>query len=426
VRRLDPHRTWLLYSGGGALALAIGWTVAPVYFVREVGMSPLELVLAGTALEIAYFVFEVPTGVVADTYSRRTSIVVAQLVMGAGFLLTGAFADVGMILAAAALIGFGWTFKSGAEDAWLADEVGVERMARSYQRGAQVERALSLVGIGAAVGLALVDLRLPVLAGGVLLVALGLLLAVVMPESRLGPAPAGELTGLRPMARTARAGGRLIRARPVLLLILGIAFFGGMWSEGFDRLWEAQFLLEVGVPGFGGLDAVVWFGVLNAGSLLLALALARPLAHRFERAGERAMAGALLGLDSALLLGTLAFALAGSFVLAVGAFWAVQVARSLARPVASTWLNSNIDDSRVRATVISITNLGDSAGQWGGGPALGAIGSAFSIRAALAAGAAVLSPALWLYTGALRHGGGEPDLGNVAAAAGGGHPVPIE
>jgi MFS transporter, DHA3 family, tetracycline resistance protein len=384
--------------------MAIGWTVAPVYFVREVGMSPLELVLAGTALEVAYFVFEVPTGVVADTYSRRASVVVAQVVMGAAFFLTGAFANVGVILAAAALMGFGWTFKSGAEDAWLADEVGVERMGRSYQRGAQVERVCALVGIAGAVALAVVDLRLPVLVGGLLFVALGLFLALAMPETRFRPAAPTELSAARTLTRTAREGGRLIRARPVLLLIVGITFFGGMWSEGFDRLWEAHFLLDVGVPGLGGLDAVVWFGVLNAGSLLLAVALAQPLVHRFERAGRTSMAAMLLGLDAALLVGTLAFALAGSFAAAVAAFWAVGVVRSLSRPVYSAWLNANVDDSRVRATVISITNLGDSAGEWGGGPALGAIGSAFSIRAALAAGAAALAPALALYAKALRRG----------------------
>jgi MFS transporter, DHA3 family, tetracycline resistance protein len=416
VRRLDPQRTWLTYKGVEALARALGWTVAPIYFVREVGMSPLELVLAGTALEVAYFLFEVPTGVVADLYSRRASVVAAQLVMGAGFMLTGAFAEVGVILAAAALTGFGWTFKSGAEDAWLADELGPERMAHAYQRGAQVARALSLAGIGAAVGLALVDLRLPIVAGGALLVALGLLLALVMPEHGFRPAPRGGLGAARTMAHTARDGGRLVRSRPALLLIVGIAFFGGMWSEAVDRLWEAHFLVEVGVPGLAGLDPVLWFGVLNAGALLLALALAHPLVPRFEQAGREAMARVLLALDVALIAGTLAFALAGSFALAVLAFWWIDVARSLSYPVWSTWLNSNIDDSRVRATVISITNLGDSAGEWGGGPVLGALGSVYGIRAALAAGAAALSPALWLYGRALRRAGEEPELAEVPAA----------
>jgi MFS transporter, DHA3 family, tetracycline resistance protein len=402
VRRLDPYRTWLLYIGVWALARSLGWTVAAVYFVREVGMTPLELVLVGTALEIAYFLFEVPTGVVADMYGRRASVILGQVLMGTAFVLTGAFADVGVILAAAALMGFGWTFKSGAEDAWLADEIGPEGLARAYQRGAQVARALALAGIGGAVALGLVDLRLPLVAAGVVLVVLGLLLAALMPETGFRPAPRQEVRALRSMVETTRAGGRLVRARPVLLLIVGITFFGGMWSEGFDRLWEAQFLLEIGVPELAGLDPIVWFGVLNAGTLLLALAVAQPLARRFERAGRRGMARTLLGLDSALIAGTLVFAFAGSFALAVAAFWAVEVARELSQPVHSTWLNANIDDSRVRATVISITNLGDSAGEWGGGPALGAIGSSFGVRAALAAGAAALSPALWLYARALR------------------------
>jgi DHA3 family tetracycline resistance protein-like MFS transporter len=411
--RLDAHRTWLLYSGLTGLAMSTGWTVAAVYFVREVGMGPLELVLAGTALEVAYFLFEVPTAVVADTYSRRASVVLAQLLMGAAFVLTGAYAEVGVVLAAAALMGFGWTFKSGAEDAWLADEAGPERMARSYQRGAQVERALSLGGIGLAVGLALVDLRLPILVGGVLFVVLGLVLALVMPETGFRPAPRGEAGRTRALLRTGRDGGRLVRARPILLLIVGIAFFGGMWSEGVDRLWEAHLLVDVGVPGLGSLDPILWFGVLNAGALLLTLAVAQPLVPRFERAGRDAMARILLVLDSLLIAATLAFALAGSFLLAVAAFWAIDVARSLSYPVWATWLNANVDDSRVRATVISITNLGDSAGEWGGGPALGAVGSAFGMRAALSVGALALAPALWLYGRAIRLGREEPYAGAV-------------
>jgi MFS transporter, DHA3 family, tetracycline resistance protein len=417
MRRLDPQRTWLLYCGTTALAQTTAWTVAAIYFVREVGMSPLELVLTGTALEVAYFLFEVPTGVVADTYSRRASIVLAQFLMGAGFVLTGAVAEVWVVLAAAALTGFGWTFKSGAEDAWLADEVGPEHLARAYQRGAQVARACSLLGIGLAVALALVDLSLPIVVGGLVLVAHGVALAALMPEDGFRPAERAGVRRLRSLAVTARDGGRLVRARPILLLIVGITFFGGMWSEGFDRLWEAQFLLEVGVPELAGLDPIVWFGILNAGALLLALAVAQPLAGRFERAGTTGMARILLGLDVSLIAGTLVFALAGSFALAVAAFWAIGVARSLSYPVYDTWLNANIEDSSVRATVISITNLGDSAGEWGGGPVLGAVGSAFGLRAALSLSAVVLVPALWLYGRAIRLGAPEAPYAGTARRA---------
>ncbi len=417
MRRLDAQRTWLLYRGVEAFAFSLGWTVAAVFFVTELGMSPLELVLTGTALEVAYFLFEVPTGIVADTYSRRASVVVGALILGLGFVATGLASGVLVVLIAAAVMGFGWTFKSGAEDAWLADELGTENVAGPYQRGAQVARAGALLGIGVAIGLALVDLRLPIVAGGVVLVGLGVILALVMPETGFRPAKRGQVGAVRSMAQTGAEGGRLIRARPMLLLIVGIAFFGGMWSEAFDRLWEAHFLVDIGVPGLGDLDPVVWFGVLNAGVLLLAIFVAQPLRRRFERLSRVGMTRMLLGFDALTVVGTLAFAFAGAFGVAVLAYWTTRVLRSLVGPIYSTWLNTSIDDSSVRATVISMTNLGDSAGEWGGGPALGAVGNVFGIRAALAAGALALLPALVLYGRALRHQGVEPELAAEPATA---------
>ena len=113
------------------------------------------------------FLFEVPTGVVADIVSRRLSIVVGNVVMGMAFVVVGAFADVWPILLGYAIWGLGWTFTSGAMDAWLADEVGEERLTGVYLRGAQVSRGFSVLGMLASVGLALVDLRLPILLGGV-------------------------------------------------------------------------------------------------------------------------------------------------------------------------------------------------------------------------------------------------------------------
>ena len=397
MRRLDAHRTWLVYQGVDSFAMALGWTVAAVFFVTELEMSPLTLILTGTAMEVAYFLFEVPTGIVADTYSRRTSIVIAMFVMGLSFVATGLAPGVAVVLIAAAATGFGWTFKSGAEDAWLADEVGLENVARSYQRGAQVARVGALAGIGAAVGLALIDLRVPIVAGGLVMLGLGFLLALLMPETGFRPVRHEGVGAVRAMARTGAQGGRLLRGQPILLLIVGIAFFAGMWSEGIDRLWEAHFLLDVGVPGLGSLDPVVWFGVLSAGVLLLAILVAQPLVRRFERLSRAGMTRTLFAFDAVTIIGTLAFALAGSFALAVTAYWATRVFRSLAGPVYATWLNASIEDSSVRATVISMTNLGDSAGQWGGGPALGVVGNVFGIRAALAAGAAALVPALALY-----------------------------
>src|ERR671932_1607092 len=69
------------------------WVVMAVYLVRELHFSPLQLVLMGTVMEAAVFLFEVPTGVVADTYSRRLSLIVGYLGMGVTWMLVGAVSE---------------------------------------------------------------------------------------------------------------------------------------------------------------------------------------------------------------------------------------------------------------------------------------------------------------------------------------------
>ena len=409
MRRLTPTTTWFVYEAVAAFFWTLSFTVAAVFFVLELGLTPLELVLVGTAMELAVFVFEVPTGIVADTYGRKRSVVIGMFVIGASFLLVGTAATAVAAIAAYAVWGVGWTFLSGAFDAWLADEVGAEHVGPIYHRGAQIDRLASLLAIGVSVGLAHIDLRIPILVAGAGTVLLGLVLLVAMPEKRFRPMPREGRSHFAGMAATGREGIRVVRGRPVLLAVLGIAAFGGMWSETFDRLWEAHFLEDVGLPAIGDLDPVVWFGVLNAGTLVLALVVARPLAKRLEGAGQATAARVLFALDAFLLVSALTFALAGSLWLAVVAFWATRVARNVAGPVFDTWLQRGVGETDARATVLSITNQADAVGQWTGGPGLGVVGNAFGIRAALVAGSLCMAPALALYGRAIRHSRAEPE-----------------
>ena len=415
---MHPLSLWLVYRGTWGFVGTLSWTTAAVYFLRDVGMSPLQLVLAGTALEIAYFLFEVPTGVVADTYSRKASVVAGTLLSGLAMVGIGALPDVGWVIAGMALWGFAWTFRSGAEDAWLADELGPERLGAAYQRGAQVARVTGLLGIGAAVALALVDLRLPFVAAGCTAVALAFVLAAVMHEHGFTrPERDATTTVVRDALATARDGAGLIRRTPILLLVLGIFVFTGAFEEGFDRLWEAQLLLEVGLPELGPLGDVAWFGILAAATLVLSFAVAGPLVRRVEAFDNARLARLLLVLHGVLMLCALGFALAGSLYLAVAAYLATSVVRNLTGPTFQTWLNGTITDSSVRATVLSITSVAGSAGEWAGGPALGLVGTRWSVRAALATGALLLAPTLLLFARAVRHHGVEPELAGSATDA---------
>jgi DHA3 family tetracycline resistance protein-like MFS transporter len=138
-------RVWYVRTAGSALGDTLVWTLAPVYFVQTVGMSPLQLVLVGTFMELTIFVCEIPTGIVADVVSRRLSIVVGYLVMGAAIVFCGLVAEAWAVMAAWSLWGLGYTFTSGAEDAWLADEIGVEHVQPVYLRSAQIGRLTALL-----------------------------------------------------------------------------------------------------------------------------------------------------------------------------------------------------------------------------------------------------------------------------------------
>jgi hypothetical protein len=223
-----------------------------------------------------------------------------------------------------------------------------------------------------------------------------------MPETGFRPLPREGRGSFATMAATGREGVRVVRARPLLLAILGVAALGGMWSESYDRLWQAHLILDVGLPELGGVDPVVWFGILGVAGMVLSILVAVPLGRRLGAASRATLVRWLLALDCVLAGASLVFALAGELWLAIGASCAIVVTRELAGPLLTIWLNRSIGDSGVRATVLSITNQADAIGQWTGGPAIGALGSVVSIRVALAAAAGCLLAALPLYRRALR------------------------
>ncbi len=418
TRRLDAYPMWMAYAGLWGFVEALSWVATPIYLIRDVGMSPLQLVLAGTALEVAYSLFEVPTGIVADLYSRRLSLVVGGVVMGLGMLVVGLVPTVYGVLGGMALWGAGWTFRSGAEDAWLADETDPgDTMNRAYNRGAQVGRGRSALGLGLAVPLSLVGLNVPVVVAGVVAAGIAVLVALAMPEHGFTrPERVGSHLGQG--LRTARDGVRVVRGTPVLALVLGIFLVLGAWREGFDRLWEAHLLVDVGLPSALGLGTVAWFSLLAVVVTVLSIAVAAPLVKRWERLPQGRLARLLLGMHVLLMLCALGFALAGSWWVAAGAYLATAVVRDLTGPPFHAWLNGSITDSSLRATVLSLTSIASSAGEWGGGPALGLVGNRYGVRAALAVGAVLLLPTVGLFARAVRHHGVEPELSEARADAG--------
>ena len=391
---------YLIVSGVGSAAFSMYAFIASVYRIVEVGLDPLELVLVGTVLEVAVFLFEVPTGIVADVYGRRLSLVLGSLLVGAAFIVEGLVPLFWSVLFAQVLFGVGATFRSGAWPAWIADELGNEGVGRVYLRGSQASRIGAIVGIGIGVvvssgyvDLPISELAAPLVLGGLVTLLLGLFMASSMPEDGFHPVPRSERKSWTTMADTFVRATRLARRRPELLAVLSIALFYGASSEPFDRFWELHILEITGfaLPAQGVLGPTAWWGIISVAALLLGIGAVEVVARNLDVDAPRVAVRALAVTNALSAATVVAFALAGNFTVALGAYLLYKVVRGLGGPIMSTWTNQQLETD-VRATGFSMSAQVDAFGQVVSGPLMGLVATSISVRVALVSTAALLAP----------------------------------
>ena len=247
-RRFDAVLIYLLLEGVSALLFGVVVTIYVVFYAQTVGLDTLQIVLFGTVFETTIFLFEIPTGIVADVYSRRLSVILGILLTGAAYVVEGLVPTFAVVLAAEIVTGIGATFLSGATEAWIADEVGADRVGAVYVRGAQVKQIAAIAGIVISVLLASIDLTIPFVVAGAIFLLLAIFLIAYMPEAGFTPTPRSERMTWRSLTSTLRDGARLIRLRPLLLFILGYTFIFAFHGEGFDHLWQKHILDDFTLP----------------------------------------------------------------------------------------------------------------------------------------------------------------------------------
>ena len=307
------------------------------------------------------------------------------------------------VLLAQVLWGLGYTFTSGATQAWIADEIGQERAGEAFLRGSQVGWMGALTAIPISVSLGIVDIRLPIVLGGVLNVLFSGFLVVAMREESFKPKPPEDRTTLSLLLKTVRDTRQLVRRQPTLLALLAIGLFFGLYSEGFDRLWTPHLLESFSQAWTALVNPVIWIGVIEAVALVAGIVATEFTRRRVDTHHAASIARWLILFAAIIVVALAGFGLAKNFWIAVVLYWLIGMARNATSPLQATWLNLRIDDSRVRATVFSVTSQIDAVGQMSGGPLVGAIGN-HSIRAALIASSLLLAPVIPLYALAARHG----------------------
>ena len=392
--KLNARLVYLFIQFSASAFFAMIFVTASLYEATVAGLTPVQLILVGTALEVSAFVFEVPTGIVADVYSRRLSIIIGYILMGLGFLVEGFFPAFLPILLAQVIWGLGFTFTSGAIQAWITDEVGEEDANRLFLRGTQVGLFASLIGMGGAMLIGANNVALPIQFGALGLILIGMALIFIMPERGFNPTPREDRNTWQHMWHTFGQGVKAVRSRPRLMNIVFIGLFYGLYSEGFDRLWVKHLLDNFELPVFFGSNQVAFFAALRVAGAILTILAVRFVEKRVDSRRPVAIGRAVMLVTGTISIALIGFGLSPLLLLSLILYLTVSVLRNIHGPLQTAWINKKLD-SQVRATVHSMFGQVDAIGQMLGGPIVAVIASVSSAVASLVTSGILLIPALF-------------------------------
>lgn len=396
VNKLSAYKTYLLFSAITAMCFSLVATVMIVYHIEIVHLNPLQLILVGTTLELACFIFEIPTGIVADVYSRKLSIVIGGVLTGVGFILEGSISSFVFVLVAQIVWGLGSTFISGSLEAWIAEEEKNKDLDEIYIKGAQAGQIGAFIGIVLSTVIANFSVRLPIIVSGVLFIILALFLWLYMPENNFKPSAPGDLNTFKKMVYTFKSGLKFVKSKSIIMILLAVTLFYGLSSEGYDRLSNAHFLQDTTLPKLGNLSSVTWFGIFGILGMILSFIVMHFMAKNLKNEDNRKNGKLLLCINILYISSMLIFALTRNFSLMLIAYLATNTFRIINEPIFSAWLNGHIDDNS-RATVLSINGQMNSLGQILGGPIIGIIATNISVSMGIACTSLLVTPVLVLY-----------------------------
>jgi MFS family permease len=363
------RRTYYVLTAGNTLAASLIWGINTI-FLLDAGLTNFEAFAANAWFTAGMVLFEIPTGVVADRWGRRASFLCGTLTLAT---TTGLYVLLWQLHSAfvwwatvSALLGLGYTFFSGATDAWLVDALTATRFEGQlegvFARGQVVMGAMTLIGSVAGGYLAqLTNLGVPYVVRTAILIGMFVLALIMMHD--LGFTPA---RGTRPLIEMKKIVNSSVehglKVPAIRSIMLAGMFSGGVGFYVFYALQPHLLNLWGNQKAYGiaGLVAALVAGAQIVGGLL---------APRIRRAVKR-RTSALLILESLAVAMLALIGLTGNFWVVVVLIMLWGLAAFAGAPIRQAYLNGMIPTQQ-RATILSFDSLINSAGGIVAQPALG-------------------------------------------------------
>ena len=354
------QRIYLTLTLGNTLAASFIWGINTL-FLLDAGLSNLEAFAANAFFTAGMVLFEVPTGVVADGWGRRVSFLLGTATLAVStllyYLLWQLSAPFWSWAVVSVLLGLGFTFFSGAVEAWLVDALHFSGYDGALEavlgRGQMMSGTAMLIGsVAGGVIAQATNLGVPfLLRVGVLLAMFGVALWLMHDVGFTPERSAHPLQATRAVLSASIENG--LKNPPVRYVMLSAPFTAGVGIYVFYAL--QPFMLEL----FGDRSAYAIAG-LAAAIVAGAEVLGGWLAPRFRRlVRKRTTVLILSGAISSVILVALGFTREFWVALVLLALWALVA--EVGTPVGQAYLNDMID-SRQRATVLSFASLMGSSG----------------------------------------------------------------
>lgn len=386
------QRIYLMLTLLSTFAASFIWGINTL-FLLDAGLSNTEAFTANAFFTAGMVLFEVPTGVVADTRGRR-----ASYLLGTATLLISTLLYLIMWQTqapfwgwaiASLLIGLGFTFFSGAVEAWLVDALaatGFDRALETVFARGQVVMGLAMLSGSVAGGFIAqaTNLGVPYVLRAVVLGVTFVAAAIFMKDlgftPKEGESPVGEV---RRILRASIENG--FGNRPVRWLMLAAPFTAGVGVYAFYAM--QPYLLELygdeTAFGIAGLAAAIVAGAQIVGGLAVGV-----VRRVFKRRTEALLLATAVGSGVLVLIG-----LTSSFWVAIALLVVWALTFSAALPMRQAYLNGLIPSGE-RATVLSFDALMGSAGGVVAQPALGRVADVYGYSASYVAGGLIQALAI--------------------------------